>query len=278
MMTIGKDVSQLFPYVVKCMETSSIELKKLIYLYIINYAKIKPDLTIMAINTFGKDAHDKSSPLIRALAVRTMGCIRVEKITEHLCESLKDCLIDDDPYVKKTAALSVAKIFQTNPELTKEYGFIKILQNMLSDGNAIVVANVVASLVEISKLAGKNYLKLNKENIGKLLSAIYETNEWGQVYILEAIHRYKPKNQKETEEIIDRIASRLVHANPAVVLGSVKNMLKLMGRLKKKEMVKQLSKKLAAPLLTLLSSEPEIQYVALRNISFILQKHPYIFD
>lgn len=64
MMTIGKDVSALFPHVVKCMETSSIELKKLVYLYIINYAKSKPDLTLMAINTFGKDAHEKRNPLI----------------------------------------------------------------------------------------------------------------------------------------------------------------------------------------------------------------------
>ena len=52
MMTIGKDVSSLFPHMVKCMETTSIELKKLVYLYIINYAKNKPDLTIMAVNSF----------------------------------------------------------------------------------------------------------------------------------------------------------------------------------------------------------------------------------
>ncbi len=59
MMTIGKDVSSLFPHVCKCIETTSIELKKLVYLYIINYAKSKPDLTIMAIHTFGKDAHER---------------------------------------------------------------------------------------------------------------------------------------------------------------------------------------------------------------------------
>jgi AP-1 complex subunit beta-1 len=52
MMTIGKDVSGLFPHMVKCMETQSIEMKKLVYLYIINYAKSKPDLTIMAVNSF----------------------------------------------------------------------------------------------------------------------------------------------------------------------------------------------------------------------------------
>lgn len=37
-----------------------------------------------------------------------------------------------------------------------------------------------------------------------------------------------------------------------------------------------LSKKLAPPLVTLLSSEPEVQYVALRNINLIVQKRPEI--
>ena len=149
---------------------------------------------------------------------------------------------------------------------------------MLLDGNAIVVANAVAALMEISKTARKNYLKVTREILGKLLSALNETNEWGQIYILESIQRYKPKSHKETEEIIERIIPRLVHANPAVVLAGVKNVLKFMDHLKGKDVVKALSKKLAAPLLTLLSSEPEIQYVALRNINFILQKHPNIFD
>ena len=52
MMTIGKDVSALFPHMVKCMATQSIELKKLVYLYIINYAKTNPNLTTMAVNSF----------------------------------------------------------------------------------------------------------------------------------------------------------------------------------------------------------------------------------
>jgi len=69
-------------------------MKKLVYLYIINYAKSKPDLTIMAVNSFQKDSREKLAPLLRALSVRTMSCIRIEKITEHLCESLKESLSD----------------------------------------------------------------------------------------------------------------------------------------------------------------------------------------
>jgi len=50
---------------------------------------------------------------------------------------------------------------------------------MIQDGNAIVVANAVAALIEISRTSGKNYIKLNKDTLGKLLSALNETNEWG---------------------------------------------------------------------------------------------------
>lgn len=53
-MTVGKDVSSLFPDVVNCMQTDNLELKKLVYLYLMNYAKSQPDLAILAVNTFSK--------------------------------------------------------------------------------------------------------------------------------------------------------------------------------------------------------------------------------
>ncbi|XP_026956081.1 AP-2 complex subunit beta-like, partial [Sagmatias obliquidens] len=53
-MTVGKDVSCLFPDVVNCMQTDNLELKKLVYLYLMNYAKSQPDMAIMAVNSFVK--------------------------------------------------------------------------------------------------------------------------------------------------------------------------------------------------------------------------------
>eukprot|EP00952_Eustigmatos_sp_NYUAD-ZCMA_P011987 48355-Eustigmatos_ZCMA.PRE.1 len=44
------------------------------------------------------------------------------------------------------------------------------------------------------------------------------------------------------------------------------------------DMVRTLQRKLAPPLVTLLNSEPEIQYVALRNINLIVQKRPQILE
>lgn len=36
------------------MQTDNLELKKLVYLYLMNYAKSQPDMAIMAVNTFVK--------------------------------------------------------------------------------------------------------------------------------------------------------------------------------------------------------------------------------
>ncbi|KAL8496374.1 hypothetical protein ACS0TY_020184 [Phlomoides rotata] len=60
-MTVGKDVSSLFTDAVNCMQTENLELKKPVYLYLINYAKSQSDLAILAINTFvkGEDRDDR---------------------------------------------------------------------------------------------------------------------------------------------------------------------------------------------------------------------------
>ena len=35
---------------------------------------------------------------------------------------------DDDPYVRKTAAVCVAKLFDINPELVEDRGFLDLLK------------------------------------------------------------------------------------------------------------------------------------------------------
>uniref|UniRef100_A0A672QEZ1 AP complex subunit beta n=1 Tax=Sinocyclocheilus grahami TaxID=75366 RepID=A0A672QEZ1_SINGR len=276
-MTVGKDVSSLFPDVVNCMQTDNLELKKLVYLYLMNYAKSQPDMAIMAVNSFVKDCEDPN-PLIRALAVRTMGCIRVDKITEYLCEPLRKCLKDEDPYVRKTAAVCVAKLHDINAQMVEDQGFLDSLRDLIADSNPMVVANAVAALSEISEShPNSNLLDLNPQNINKLLTALNECTEWGQIFILDCLSNYNPKDEREAQSICERVTPRLSHANSAVVLSAVKVLMKFLELLPKdSDYYNTLLKKLSPPLVTLLSGEPEVQYVALRNINLIVQKRPEI--
>ncbi|CAF5156146.1 unnamed protein product, partial [Rotaria magnacalcarata] len=98
-------------------------------------------------------------------------------------------------------------------------------------------------------------------------------SEWGQVFILDAISNYSPKDDKDAQSICERVTPRLAHANSAVVLSSVKVLMKFLELLdQQSEFIQNLYRKLSPPLVTLLSAEPEIQYVALRNINLIVQK------
>lgn len=78
--------------------------------------------------------------------------------------------------------------------------------------------------------------------------------------------------------IAERVLPRLQHANSAVVLSAIKVILRCMDLIDNQETQKQFSKKLGAPLVTLLNAEPEIQYVALRNIDLIIQKVPGVLS
>ncbi|KAI9461951.1 Adaptor protein complex beta subunit [Lactarius psammicola] len=279
-MTVGKDVSGLFPDVLKNMQTEDIEQKKLVYLYLINYAKTQPDLVILAVNTFVKDSDDHN-PLIRALAIRTMGCIRVEKIIDYIAGPLQKCLHDENPYVRKTAALCVAKLYDLKPELVLENGFLEQLHEMISDSNPMVVANTITALADIHTSATSQpstsssdpaVFTVTPTILNKLLIALNECSEWGRVAILSALARYEAQDEKESEHICERVVPQFQHVNGSVVLGAVRVIMIHMRGVKREDFNKQLIRKMAPPLVTLLSSPPEVQWIALRNINLLLQK------
>ena len=277
-MTIGKDVSKFFPDVVKIIRTKNIELKKLIYLYLINYARIKPDLIFLAVASFHSDAKEGATPLIRGLAIRTMGCIKVPEIVSYLCETLAWCIKDKDPYVRKIAALCVAKLYGTSPQLVRESGFIDTLHECLQDENPIVVANAMSALSEISTLSGVNQLKLKSKNLKNVLDSIPKASEWGQVQILNALTLYNPKKSSHAEEVIEGVLPRLSHVNQSVVMSAIKIILKNMDLIDDINKVKNYCKKLTNSIMSVLISYPEIQYVLLRSLHAIVIKRPMLLD
>ena len=71
--------------------------------------------------------------------------------------------------------------------------------------------------------------------------------------------RYVPEDQRELQSICERVSPRLQHVNAAVVLSAVKVIMKLLAAMADEDYKTALLAKLAPPLVTLLSSEPEIQ-------------------
>ncbi len=166
-MSVGRDVSEIFQTVIRCLEINDIEMKKLIYLYIVNYSQSRPKDAIMVINQFCRvafvhedvDKKNNNKPLIRALAFRTMGCLRVKELNEYLITPLLDGTLgsaglrDGNSYVRKTAVMCVPKIYEITPELVDRTDAVQILKDIFErDGNSQVVANAAQALAELSVL------------------------------------------------------------------------------------------------------------------------------
>ena len=52
MVAKGRDASELFPAVVKNVVSKNIEVKKLVYVYLVRYAEEQQDLALLSISTF----------------------------------------------------------------------------------------------------------------------------------------------------------------------------------------------------------------------------------
>lgn len=84
---------------------------------------------------------------------------------------------DDDPYVRKTAAICVAKLYDINAELVEDRGFLEALKDLISDNNPMVVANAVAALAEIQENSSRPIFEITSHTLSKLLTALNECTE-----------------------------------------------------------------------------------------------------
>ena len=158
-----------------------------------------------------------------------------------------------------------------------------------------MVSNAVAVLTEINEETGTNIIAISPQILNQLMTAMNECNEWGQIFILDSLAKYKPSSTREAQSICDRVVTRLNHANASVVLTSIKVLLKFVNYIDNKDYINTIYGKVSAPLgkdativffffkphtkkVTQLSEEPEIVYVALRNIGLILRKNPTILS
>ena len=151
----------------------------------------------MTISSFRKDAANRTNPIIRALAVRTMSSLRVPKLNEYLVPTLKDALKDDDPYVRKTAVLSIPKVYEIAPNDSETKNLVHLLEMLVvKEPNGLVLANAIASLEEIAVLSGKSHIKVDEQLLSRILVAINESMEWAQVFILDFLSKYTPKSER----------------------------------------------------------------------------------
>ncbi|KAM0484210.1 hypothetical protein ACHAPX_001629 [Trichoderma viride] len=271
----NNDMVALFPDIIGCMNISSLEIKKMCFLYLVNYARVRPEIAVNAIPILEHDIEDPN-PLVRALALRTISYIHVREFVAATVPLVKIMLRDSDPYVRKTAAFCVAKLYDHDRHMVEQSDLIDRLNSLLRDDNPTVVASALAGLMDIWERSDAIKLTIDYTNASKMVAILPDCSEWGQTYILEALMSYVPQESGEASLLAERIAPRLSHSNSSVVLTCIRVILYLLNYIADQKQISALCKKLSPPLVTLLAKGSEVQYLALRNALLILQKRPEV--
>ncbi|KZT73489.1 hypothetical protein DAEQUDRAFT_754362 [Daedalea quercina L-15889] len=252
----GRNVSEFFPQVVKNVASHNLEVRKLVYIYLLRYAEHEPETALLSINTFQKDLSDPS-PLIRAMALRLLSGLNMPVIASILVLAIKKTASDVSPYVRKAAALALPKCYSLDPSHQPE--LIQVLTNLLRDRSPLSIGAVAAAFTTVCPTR----LDLLHPHYRRLCRTIIDADEWGQVDLLDLLTRYARTMLPRPAEEVDADLRLLLSSaeplfqsqNPAVVLAVARAFYYLAPSSE--------VPKLVLPLLRLLHASREVERVVL---------------
>ncbi|XP_033634375.1 AP-3 complex subunit beta-2-like isoform X1 [Asterias rubens] len=310
MIAKGKDASDLFAAVVKNVVSKNIEIKKLVYVYLVRYAEEQQDLALLSISTFQKALKDPNQ-LIRASALRVLSSIRVPMIVPIMMLAIKESVNDMSPYVRKTAAHAIPKLYSLDPEQKDQ--LIEVIEKLLADKTTLVAGSVVNAFEEVCP----DRIDLIHKNFRKLCNLLIDVEEWGQIVIINMLTRYsrtqfldpnkadmiQEENEKsfygsdsdkevEEEEDADKEKDEpvkkpyVMDTDHRLLLRSVKPLLQSRNSavvMAVAQMYHHLAPKnevgvIAKPLVRLLRSHREVQSIVLSNIATMSAKRRGMFE
>lgn len=273
-MTLGIDVSRLFSEMVMCVETKDLVVKKMVYLYLVNYAQEHPDMALMCINTLHRDCNN-DDPMVRGLALRSLCSLRLPSIVEYIADPIRKSLVDKNAYVRRTGVMGILKLFHLQPDMVKQSNLIDLIYDMLQDPDGGVVANCIMVLNEMMLEEGG--MAVNQAIVHHLLERLNDFNEWGLHQVLELVTRYSPNDEQEIFTIMNLLDPVLRTTNSGVVLTTIKVFIHLTANLP--HVHQQLYERIKAPVLTLVAGgSPELVYCLLKHTELLIHRCPGIFD
>ncbi|KAG8347707.1 putative beta-adaptin protein [Trypanosoma vivax] len=280
-MTTGIDTSDLFAEMILACATTDLVSKKLVYLYLSNHAESNPDVALLCVNTLTKEC-EVESPIVRGLALRSLASLRLPQLFSILFPVLKRGFADTSSYVRKTACICALKVFRVSPSEFHEQNFFASLVGLLRDRDALVSANALAVVTEVSQAAEENGTREGLFHITRpvlygLLNRLRDIPEWQRIQVIHLIHRYTPSSEEEMFDMMNLLEEHLLSLNSSVILEICHVFFYLTQNHPAVHI--QVFERLKIPLLTLTSSslDAEVSYAVLCHIKLLVQREPSVF-
>lgn len=175
-----------FSSVVKNVASPNIEIKKLVYIYLLNHAEAEPDLALLSINTIQKSLSD-GNPQVRALALRTMSGLRMPVISQIVSLAIKKGIADMSPHVRRAAALAIPKCYRLDPSTLPQ--LLVYMSALLGDKQYYVAGAAVAAYMEVCP----ERIDLIHKHYRGLVKKLVDMDEWSQLVTLQLMTLYGRK-------------------------------------------------------------------------------------
>ena len=186
MMYRSKPCLPFFSSIVKNVASPNIEIKKLVYIYLLRYAESEPDLALLSINTIQKSLTDQN-PQVRAMALKVMSGIRVPVISQIVSLGIKRGCGDMSPYVRKAAALAIPKCYRLDPNTLPQ--LLEYLSILLGDKQYYVVGSAVMAFLEVCP----DKIDLIHKHYRGIVRKLVDMDEWSQLATLRLMTVYARK-------------------------------------------------------------------------------------
>ncbi|KAF7513088.1 hypothetical protein GJ744_011354 [Endocarpon pusillum] len=281
----GKPCLPYFSSVVKNVANPNIEVKKLVYIYLLHYAESDPDLALLSVNAIQKSLTDQN-PQVRAMALRTMSGMRVPVISQIVSLAIKRGCADMSPHVRKASALAIPKCYRLDPNTLPQ--LLECLSILLGDKQYFVVGPAVSAFLELCP----DRIDLIHKHYRELVRKLVDMDEWSQLATLQLLMHYSrrcfPRQTKRVTkvegkgfysdepgeevdtgeqavvldpdlELLLRACKPLLQSRNSAVIISVVSCFLYLG-------TSEYLKDAVGPLIALLRAPSDIQQVALYNI------------
>lgn len=288
-----------FSSVVKNVASPNIEIKKLVYIYLLHHAEAEPDLALLSINAIQKSLTDQN-PQVRAMALRTMSGISVPVVSQIVSLAIKRGCGDMSPHVRKAAALAIPKCYRLDPSTLPQ--LLEYVATLLADNQYFVVGPAVSAFNELCP----ERIDFIHKNYRSIVKKLVDMDEWSQLATLRMLLVYARKcfpfktqrvTRKGTREFYDNedgaqtgqdeygeevrvldpdlnlflmAAKPLLQSRNSAVIVSVVRCFIYLGTPAHMESA-------IGPLVALLRSPQDIQHVALYNIVMVALDTPKPF-
>ncbi|MFH4978894.1 hypothetical protein AB6A40_005603 [Gnathostoma spinigerum] len=271
MVAKGRDVSELFPAVVKNVVAKNLELKKLVFVYLVRYAEEQQDLALLSISTFQRALKDPNQ-LIRASALRVLSSIRVSMIVPIMLLAIRESVRDMSAYVRKVAAHAIPKLYALDEDLQPE--LIDCIDFLLGDKRTLVLGSAVYAFEETCP----DRFDILHKHYRSLCKAIADVDEWGQVVMIGLLTRYArsqfvaPSGQMDPDHSLLLSSCRpLLQSRNCAVVMAVSQLFYHCAPLSQHPVISK-------ALIRLLHGSREVQSIVLVNIATICANNPNMFE